>query len=440
MHHTHGCRRGDTTGNSGGADEARIVPRVPVVHGALTVGGPWGLRPACRNVGGVSQPDVAEVIGTIIASGVRRVHALAWRDLDDPDAGGSERHADEVFRRWADAGLEVRLRTSAGRGLTPTTRRHGYDVVRRGGRVTVFPRAVTREILSRRRPDAMVEIWNGVPWGSPLWWRRRPGIVILHHIHGPMWDQILPGPLAGIGRRLEARWAPPWYRATPTVTPSEATRQELLHLGWPPHRVTAIDNGVEPWWQPDPQRRAREPMVVAVGRLAPVKRFDLLIEQAVEAKRMVEDLVMVIVGEGPERERLEALVDAAGARSWITLVGRVDADTLRRLYQQAWLVASGSLAEGWGLSLTEAAACGTPAVATDISGHRCSVVDGVTGLLAAPEALGATMVRLLRDHRERSVLGDAALERARTLTWDATAAGVARVLADEVRQHQGAHC
>jgi len=68
------------------------------------------------------------------------------------------------------------------------------------------------------------------------------------------------------------------------------------------------------------------------------------------------------------------------------------------------------------------------------------VVDGVTGLLSAPEALGATMVRLLRDHRERSVLASAALGRARTLTWDTTAAGVAQVLADEVRQHHKAHC
>jgi glycosyltransferase involved in cell wall biosynthesis len=388
----------------------------------------------------VSQPHVAEVIDAIIGSGVRRVHALAWRDLDDADAGGSERHADEVFRRWADAGLDLQLRTSAARGLAPTATRHGYDVVRRGGRVTVFPRAVAREIVSRHRPDAMVEIWNGVPWGSPLWWRRRPGIVILHHIHGPMWDQILPGALAGIGRRLESRWAPPWYRATPTVTPSEATRAELVQLGWSPHQVTAIDNGVEPWWQPDPQMRADEPTVVAVGRLAPVKRFDLVIDEAIQARRSVADLRVVIVGDGPERERLERRVAAAGATSWITLTGRVDADTLRHWYRRAWLVVSGSLAEGWGLSLTEAAACGTPAVATDISGHRCSVVNGVTGLLVEPNALGETMVRLLRDHRERAALASAALARARTLTWDATAAGVAQVLLDEVRRHHGDHC
>lgn len=385
--------------------------------------------------------DVAEVIAEILDAGVKRVHAMAWRDLDDPDAGGSERHADEVFSRWAQAGLEVELRTSAARGQSAQAVRHGYQVVRRGGRLTVFPRAVTHEILRRdRRGDAFVEIWNGVPWASPLWWRRRPGMVVLHHIHGPMWDQMLPGPLAAFGRRLEAHWAPPWYRRTPTVTPSEATRAELLGLGWPPDMVTAVDNGIEPWWQPDPSQRAVVPTVVAVGRLAPVKRFDLVIDSLLDVRTHIPDLRAFIVGDGPERRTLQTQIDRAGASEWLTLTGRLTAEALRRHYQQAWVVTSGSLAEGWGLSLTEAAACGTPAVATDISGHRCSVLRDVTGILATPDQLGAALVSVLTDHEARERLGAAALARADTLTWDATATGVARVLLDEVRRHRTARC
>ena len=98
------------------------------------------------------------------------------------------------------------------------------------------------------------------------------------------------------------------------------------------------------------------------------------------------------------------------------------------LYRSAWLVASGSLAEGWGLSLTEGAGCGTPAVATDIRGHRSSVVDGVTGILAPPDLLGAELARVLLDDALRLRLGQAALERARTLTWDASALGIIQVL------------
>ena len=91
-------------------------------------------------------------------------------------------------------------------------------------------------------------------------------------------------------------------------------------------------------------------------------------------------------------------------------------------------MASASLAEGWGLSLTEGAGCGTPAVATDIRGHRSSVVDGVTGVLAAPADLGDALARVILDDALRLRLGQAALERARTLTWDASALGIIRVL------------
>jgi glycosyltransferase involved in cell wall biosynthesis len=159
-----------------------------------------------------------------------------------------------------------------------------------------------------------------------------------------------------------------------------------------------------------------------------VKRFELLIDSAVTARRAVPDLTLTIVGEGPEGGELRDLVARHDAGDWIRFAGRVDHADLVALYRSAWIVASGSLAEGWGLSLTEGAGCGTPAVATDIRGHRSSVVDGVTGILAPPDQLGAEMARVLLDDALRLRLGQAALERARTLTWDASALGIIRVL------------
>jgi glycosyltransferase involved in cell wall biosynthesis len=104
------------------------------------------------------------------------------------------------------------------------------------------------------------------------------------------------------------------------------------------------------------------------------------------------------------------------------------------LYQRAWLVSSASLAEGWGLSLTEAAACGTTAVATDISGHRSSVVNGVTGVLVPLERLGETLADLLLDDKRRETMAAAALARAHTLTWDASARGILAALHAQVQR------
>ena len=90
---------------------------------------------------------------------------------------------------------------------------------------------------------------------------------------------------------------------------------------------------------------------------------------------------------------------------WVTFAGRLSHADLVDVYRRAWLVSSASLAEGWGLTITEAAACGTPAVATDISGHRSSVVDGVTGVLAPLEQLGDTLAEVLLDHDRRGAAG-----------------------------------
>jgi glycosyltransferase involved in cell wall biosynthesis len=381
------------------------------------------------------QPTAAAELDRYVADlldrGIRRVHVLAWRDLDDRDAGGSEVHADEFMTRWADRGLEVLHRTSAAVGLPATDTRHGYRVVRRGSRYTVFPRTIAAELTGRMGAyDALVEIWNGVPWFSPVWCRQ-PHVTMFHHVHGPMWDQVMPGPLAPAGRFLEARFAPPFYRRCLTVTPSEATRDELVELGFRPDRVRAFPNGVDPVFRPGDDKTVN-PSLVAVGRLAPVKRFDRVIDAAIVARRRVPTLELAIVGGGPLHDTLQAQIDAAGAHGWITLVGRRSHEELISLYQRSWLVVSGSIAEGWGLSLTEGAACGTPCVATDIRGHRSSVRDGESGVLAPPDALGRTIADVLTAPDRLRTLRAGALAWAASLTWDASALGITTALHTEV--------
>ncbi len=379
---------------------------------------------------------VEEVVGDLAELGVRRVHVLAWRDLDDADAGGSEVHADEVMQRWAAAGLDVLHRTSTAPGRPATAQRNGYSVVRRGGRYTVFPRTVAAELTRQMGPfDALVEIWNGVPWLSPLWCRR-PNITVLHHVHDLMWEQNFPKPIAAACRVMETKLAPLAYRRTMVVSGSDSTLAHLRELGYRAERTCVVPYGVAASFSPSGER-SEHPLVLSVGRLAPVKEHDQLIAAAVIAKQRVPALRLVIVGTGPRRAELEALIASQGAGDWIELAGRVDLDQLVALYRRAWLVASASRSEGWGLTLTEAAACGTPAVATDIPGHQCSVVNGVTGVLAPIEQLGDRIADVILDDRLRSQLAANALQRARSLSWDTAASDLLAVLRDETRRRAG---
>jgi glycosyltransferase involved in cell wall biosynthesis len=388
--------------------------------------------------GGLPDEGVVEKIGDLAAgAGIRRVHALAWRDLDDVEAGGSEVHIDEIARRFAAAGVDVTLRTSWAQGQPTEAMRDGYRVIRRAGRHMVFPRAAFAEATGQTGPrDVLIEIWNGMPFLSPLWCRG-PRVVFLHHVHAEMWNMVLGPTLGRVGEVFESRVAPRLYRRTPIVTLSESSKSELVDdLGFHANQVTVVHPGVDPRFTPGGERSA-DPLVVAVGRLAPVKRYDTLVRLCHAARKSVPNLRLHIVGEGYERPLVESTIDELGATDWVTLRGHLTDAEVVDLYRQAWVVASASAREGWGMTLTEAAACGTPAVASRIAGHADAVVDGVSGVLAdGDDALADALVDVLSDPHRLDQLRQGALARAAALTWGQTATDVMRVLADEVARRR----
>ncbi len=383
-----------------------------------------------------TRADTLAKLGDLAASaGLRRIHMLAWRDLADVEAGGSELHATTVARLWAEAGIEVTIRTSYAQGHPPESHRDGVHVIRKAGRYLVFPRAIFSEATGRHGPrDGLVEIWNGMPFWSPLW-ATGPRVVFLHHVHGAMWKMVLPPNLATFGETVEKRIAPPIYRRSRIITLSESSRDELIHdLKLKPSRVSVVPPGIDPRFTPGAEKTEKSPtpLVVAVGRLMPVKRFDELIRVMAEVRRAHPAVELTIVGDGAERENLEALIDDLDASDWVSMPGRLPDDALVELYRHAWVLASASAAEGWGMTVTEAAACGTPAVVTDIAGHRDAVHSGVTGLLSPDmAALARDITALLSDRDTREKMRAAGLARAAELTWEATATGTLAVLAGE---------
>jgi glycosyltransferase involved in cell wall biosynthesis len=376
-----------------------------------------------------------ELLGEIARrAGLARVGMVAWRDLDDPEAGGSELHAHEVARRWAAAGVDVVVRTSAVPGAPRETRRDGYRVLRGAGRYAVFLQAPLEFAAGRLgrigRLDGLVEIWNGMPFLSPLW-RRGPRIVFLHHVHADMWNMVLPPRLASIGNAVESRLAPPLYRKTRIVTLSDSSRREIVEsLRMNPDLVSVVPPGIDPRYSPGGVAKADHPLIVAVGRLVPVKQFQRLVVAAAPLAALHENLEIVIVGEGYERPALEAAIAEAGVSNVVRLVGHLEDDALVDLYRRAWVLVSASVREGWGMTVTEAAACGTPAVASRIAGHVDAVDDELSGLLFDnDDQLVKALDKVLADEGFRARLSAGAREKSMSFGWDATALGTMEALA-----------
>lgn len=369
--------------------------------------------------------------------GIKRVQVLAYRDSDDPAAGGSEIHAHEVLSRWAASGLQVELRTVACPGGAETMDWGGYRADRRGGRLTGVPFIALEQAhrmwnpwaaSHRSTPDAVVEIWNGLPFFMPLWWRG-PRLVVLHHLHDKLWDAFFPAPFSHLGRVLERRVAPRCYRRSPVATLAPSGREDLLaRTALGPEGVHVVYPGVAPQFRPDPTvARSPIPLIVSVGRLTAAKRFDLVIETFSRLAHEQPDAELIIVGEGPERGVLEALIAKLGLHDQVQLAGRVPTKDLIDLYRRAWVIAAASVSEGWGMTLTEAAACGTPAVATNIIGHRDAVGVGA-GLLADSDLeFESGLRKLVNNGAYRRMLSRQA-EQAQNLTWERTAAGLLELL------------
>src|SRR6185503_5706449 len=287
-----------------------------------------------------------------------------------------------------------------------------------GGRSTVFPRAIWKQWRGLV-PDAdvVLEVINGITFLTPLW-LKTPRVALIQHIHRRHYVEEMgrKGKLAAF--LLETAPLSLLYRGTRFLTISNATADEIAAHGIPRDRIEVDYAGVE-LERYRPGRRSDPPTLLYLGRLKRYKRIEVVLD----VLEGLPDVVLVIVGDGDHREALEAEIQRRGLRDRVRMHGHVDEEQKLVLLQRAWVNLTASCAEGWSLSVMEAAACGTPSAALAVGGLPESIEHERTGLLAdTTEELVAQTRRLVADAELRQRLGDAARVRAEEFTWERTAA------------------
>ncbi len=365
----------------------------------------------------------------------RQVLLLNWRDLANPAAGGAEAYAEEIARRFAAAGCRLTLFTSAWEDAPSHDWANGYLVVRRGGRFGVYLAAARYLRQHRKQYDAVVDFQNGTPFFAPLWAPGTPVICVVHHVHQAQFGLYFRWPVSQVGRLLEGRVSRRVYRDCPFVAVSPSTRAEMrrqLDFHGP---VAVIPNGMDQV-AGRPAPRSPAPAIAVVTRLVPHKRLHLLVDAVPDLLRHWPELKVDIAGSGPARDALLAQVRELGLEGTVSLPGRVPERVKRDLLARAWLTVAPSLAEGWGLTVLEANALGTPALAYDVPGLRDSVQDRVTGWLVPPgEGLAAPLITALRelsDPGHQQLMADQSRLWASRFSWDVTAERLAAALLSEM--------
>jgi glycosyltransferase involved in cell wall biosynthesis len=345
-----------------------------------------------------------------------RVVALSWRDLANPSAGGAEVLIDRLLLGLGSRGHDVTLVCGG-----PVTQ-HPYDVINAGGEFSQYLAAplICSARARLRRADVLIDVENGLPYFSPLW-RRKPSLCLVHHVHTDQWGDRFPGPVAAACRVIENRVMPAVYRNRMFVAVSESTADDLWDIGVPRSHIRTIESGVD-LPVAGTAERSEEPLFISLNRLVPHKRVDLLLKAWALAAGRIPGRLMVL-GDGPE---LAHLRHSAANLPRVEVTGRVSEEVKNRLLAEAWGIVSTAHHEGWGMSIMEAAAAETPALAIDAPGIRDAIVDGVTGVLVRapqselPAAFADALVSFASDVDGRKRLGVAARERAVQFSWERT--------------------
>ena len=352
---------------------------------------------------------------------------LNLRDPTHPQAGGAETYLFEMAKRWVTLGNDVEWLTASYKGAERNAMLDGVRITRVGNAVTVYG-AVPLEYLRnfRDRFDVIVDSENGIPFFSPLF-SLKTKICVMHHVHQRVFRAHLPFPVSEIFAWIERKVMPLVYSGSQFVAVSDDTRSEMEQLRISKTPIEVVRNGVDPRLLPG--EKATAPTVLYLGRLKAYKRVDLLIRAFARVLASVPDAVLMIAGAGDAKEQLVQLVNELGLHSKVSFEGYVDDRRKRELLQQAWVYVSASEMEGWGISVTEANACGTPAVAFAVPGLREAIIANVNGLLVPDgQDLSRAITSLLSDHELRERLERGALERARTLSWDRSAEDLLEII------------
>ena len=363
-----------------------------------------------------------------------RILIINWRDITNPEAGGAEVHLHETFSRIAASGHQVTLLSSRFPGASENESLDGIEVIRHGGKWT-FNLAVPwfyRRHLAHRPFDVVIEDINKIPFLLPWFEKETPVMVLLHHLFGTtFYRQINPVPATYL--YLMERLIPRVYRRCPFEVVSESCRDELVGMGVSADRISVVHNGLDAAIidAPATPEGKEAGLIVYLGRLKKYKNVDHLIQAMAIVRDEVPGARLVVAGTGDRRPALEALTRSLDLEEAVEFAGYVSEPEKISLLTRAEVAACPSSKEGWGISVIEANARGTPVVATRVAGLRDAVVDGETGLLTPlgdRKAMARALIGLLREPDERERLARNARERSRRYTWDDTARQTIRVI------------
>lgn len=352
---------------------------------------------------------------------------LNWKDIKNPDVGGAEIILYELAKRLIKDGHKVTWFCREFFGCQKQEKIAGIKIVRSGNKFTVYWQAYQYYRQLKVKPDKVLDCINTVCWQTPLFIPKEKRIAYINQLAKEVLFYELPKPLAFLSYWLES-WQYLTYRATKFLCYSQSVKDDIASFGVNKKNIFTFPLGLD-HSRYKPGKKSRTPLFIFIARLAKMKRADLCIKAMKIVSKKYKKAKLAIIGYGPEEKNLADLIRAEKLEKNVFLVNKDNLffeknnkDVKIKLLQQSWTLLLPSVKEGWGMVITEAAACQTPSIVSNVSGLMDSVVDGKTGIVlsTSPTIIGlaSVMIQIIEDKNLRNKLSQGALNWSKNFSWE----------------------
>lgn len=352
-----------------------------------------------------------------------RILIFNWRDIKNPLAGGAEVLTHEHAKRWVEKGHRVTLFSSAFPGYKKEEIIDGVRIIRAGNRLTVYHQAFRYyKKCFQGQYDIVIDQINTIPFFTPLY-VKEPLLAHINQLAREVWFHEIPFPFSLLGFLIEP-WYLKIYRNIPVVTISQSSKEDLLNLGFSKTNIQIIPMGVNLQIRRR-ENKEKEPTLIWVNRIIKSKRLEHALKTFEYVRRKIPNAKLWIVGPiSPSyQNKLQRQVQKLGLKD-VIFHNFVEEKRKQELIQKAHLIISTSVREGWGLTITEANALGTPALVYNVAGLRDSTKNNKTGLICeknTPQVLAENIIKLLKNNSLYQRLQEGAYRWGKEFSWDKSA-------------------
>jgi len=307
-----------------------------------------------------------------------------WRDIKNPAAGGSEIYFHELAKRWVKKGNRVTIICGGWKGCIKEENIDGIDIIRTGNALTLYLLAPLTYRKLKEKPDVIVDVENGIPFFSPLFSKCKR-VLHIHHVHKEVWAKQASFPIALIGRFLETKLMPLFYKKSKIITISKSSAEtiEKENIGNKEQILGIVNPGIE-FYKIKKMQKSKNPSILFLNRIKRYKGVHILLQAINEINKKkdskLKNLEVNIAGTGDDLEEMKDFAEKNELKN-VKFLGRVSEEKKQELMQKAWIFVNPSFVEGWGIVNIEANYFGTLVIGSNVNGIKDSVINGKTGLL-----------------------------------------------------------